>query len=135
MALRKIISRMPYMEESLWTLVSRTVEQSGGIEKSVFFLLLLLSLASWCVMLVKILEFRATRAHNRKFTNLFDASQTLGAAAASAKTMDATAITPRLSVFEAALSALERGAPAPKNTENTLFDPRQIPVQGATGAT
>ena len=35
------------MEENLWSLVSRTIEKSGSIEKAVFVLLAVFSLISW----------------------------------------------------------------------------------------
>ena len=117
-------------EESLWALISRTVEQSGGIEKSVFFLLLFLSLASWCVMLYKFWDFSRARANNRKFLNVFEDADNLGTASTASKSLEISTIG---SIFQAGMQVLESTPPTPAyGGPPPASDPRKISMRPLT---
>ena len=115
-------------DETLWTLISRTVEQSGGIEKAVFFLLLFLSLASWSVMLYKFFYFAQQRGNNRKFLKLFEDADTLGTASSASKSVDAS---PLGEIFQAGMTVLEKTPPNP-DADLHPSDPRRISMKPVT---
>jgi biopolymer transport protein TolQ len=112
-------------DETLWTLISRTFEQSGGIEKAVFLLLIVLSLASWSVMLYKLVDFARQRGNNRKFLKIFEDADTLGTASSAAKSLDAS---PLSEIFQAGMVVLEKTPPNP-GAELHPADPRRISMK------
>ena len=65
-------------EENLWSLVTRTVNQSGGIEKAVFFLLLAFSLVSWCLIFIKLYDIWIARRNGLRVLQIFDGADRFG---------------------------------------------------------
>ena len=115
-------------EENLWTLVTHTVNQSGGIEKAVFFLLLGFSLISWCLIFIKLYDIWIARRNGVRFLGIFDGADRFG----SVMTVIHTAgPSPLASIFKTGMSALEsRRASSGAATS----DPRQIMLNPATSA-
>ena len=94
------------MDETLWTLVYRTVSASGSIEKSVFVLLVLFSLASWCIIFMKLYDVHIVRRNNARFLELFDMAPSFGAALSKC---DPGGPCPLYAVFSAGVDALGEG--------------------------
>src|SRR5688572_8526470 len=96
-------------QESLWSLVNRTVSGSGSIEQAVFYLLAAFSLVSWLIILLKLGALYATRKNSASFQTLFGSADNFGTVLASEHTVGPS---PQLSIFKAAVHAMEtRGAP------------------------
>jgi biopolymer transport protein TolQ len=110
------------MEENLWSLVSRTVNQSGGIEKAVFFLLLGFSLISWCLMFVKSYDIYVARRNGQRFLQLFDGADRFGSIL---NTVHTVGLSPLVNIFKAGMTVLENRRAA---TGPVVSDPRQISV-------
>jgi biopolymer transport protein TolQ len=111
-------------DETLWTLISRTFKESGGIEQAVFLLLMVLSLASWSVMLYKFVDFFRQRGNNRKFLKIFEDADTLGTASSASKSVDAS---PLGEIFSAGMAVLEKTPPTAPELHPT--DPRRISMK------
>ena len=109
------------MEENLWSLVSRTVNQSGGIEKAIFFLLLGFSLISWCLMFVKFYDIHISRRNGNRFLELFDGADRFGSIM---NTIHTVGPSPLANIFKAGMSALE----SRRASTAVTSDPRQISV-------
>jgi len=109
------------MEENLWSLVSRTVNQSGGIEKAIFFLLLGFSLISWCLMFVKSYDIHLARRNGIRFMELFDGADRFGSIM---NTIHTVGPSPLANIFKAGMVVLEGRRAATGVTS----DPRQISV-------
>jgi biopolymer transport protein TolQ len=62
----------------MWTLIARAVKASGAIEQAVLYLLLAFSVASWALILMKMLSLYRAGRNNRQFLALFNASDTVG---------------------------------------------------------
>src|SRR5580704_440117 len=62
----------------MWDLISKAVRASGWMELSVLYLLILFSVISWALILMKALGLRAAKQNNVKLLALFNASQTAG---------------------------------------------------------
>ncbi|MCY3023064.1 MAG: MotA/TolQ/ExbB proton channel family protein [Planctomycetota bacterium] len=99
-------------EENLWALVSRTIQHSGSIEKAVFVLLAAFSVVSWTLVFWKICALYEARKNGRKFLTAFNGADNFGTALAAEVYAGAS---PLLSVFKAAVQALESARPAPGN--------------------
>ena len=112
------------MDQNLWTLVSKTVSESGSIEQAVLFLLAALSLVSWCIMLMKVLDFRQAKANGDKFAELFESADNFGAVMTAAHTVGPS---PQLEIFKAAMHALETRRVS--NAPSSVRDPRQIQLR------
>ena len=109
------------MEENLWSLVSRTVNQSGGIEKAIFFLLLGFSLISWCLMFVKFYDIHIARRNGARFLELFDGADRFGSIM---NTIHTVGNSPLATIFKAGMGALE----SRRASSAVTTDPRQISV-------
>src|SRR5258708_762771 len=92
------------MEETLWSVIARTIQQSGSIEKAVFFLLVALSLVSWTIIFWKISALLEMRRNSQRFMAVFDSADSFGAAAGGAQAAGPSAFA---AVFRAAVDALE----------------------------
>lgn len=110
------------MDESLISLVSRTISTSGGIEKAVFLLLAAFSLVSWSIIFFKICTIYAVRKNTAKFLACFDEAQNLGSIASAGAALGHS---PHFSVLKSALRALE-GQSSQKNVPTLTSDPREI---------
>jgi len=119
------------MQETLWELVSRTVSTSGPIEKTVFFLLLALSIASWTFMLMRFLDVAKARANNLAFFAQFAKETNMGTLEAKLKTLGES---PAGAVFRAGVEALKlRSAPdahsGVKGVAEVVLQPDKLPVE------
>lgn len=65
--------------QSLWQLVSHSIEISGGVEKGVLLLLAVLSVLSWALILHKVRLIRRTAADNARFLEMFAEANHTGA--------------------------------------------------------
>ena len=112
-------------DESLWSLVSRTVNESGSIEKAVFFLLLGLSLVSWCILLLKIHDLYLAKKNSDKLLLFMEGSDNFGTVLSAEPNLGPS---PLLSIFKAAVHALENmpvlAAPGKK-----VEEARRIPLK------
>jgi biopolymer transport protein TolQ len=88
----------------MWDLISRSVKSSGGIEQGVLYILVAFSIASWALILMKILTLGRARRNNARFLTLFNASDTVGEFSAPA----ARAGAPLAAIFNAAVDTLEK---------------------------
>jgi biopolymer transport protein TolQ len=115
-------------EENLWTLVSNTVNKSGGIEKAVFFLLLAFSLISWCLIFIKLYDIFIAKRNAVRFLGIFDGADRFGAVMTAVHTAGPS---PLASIFKSGMTALEsrRGAHGAATA-----DPRQIMLNPETSA-
>jgi len=110
------------MEESLWTLINRTVSQAGGIEKSVLLLLAAMSLASWCIILMRIVALYSAQRNGARFLHAFDVADSFGSVLNQTHDFGSS---PQLTVFKSALHAMEsRG-----RGEISGPDPRQVSIR------
>ncbi|HEY3319683.1 MAG TPA: MotA/TolQ/ExbB proton channel family protein [Planctomycetota bacterium] len=91
-------------EENLWTLVSRTVSNSGSIEKAVFVLLVIFSLISWTLVLWKLCALYEVRRNGQRFLKVFNEADSFGTVLTAELTIGAS---PLLGVFKAAVHAME----------------------------
>ncbi|HYF52378.1 MAG TPA: MotA/TolQ/ExbB proton channel family protein [Planctomycetota bacterium] len=112
------------MDQSLWTLISKTISESGSIEQAVFFLLVALSLISWTIVLMKLLDFKAARRNGEKFAELFESADNFGAVMTGAHTVGPS---PQLEIFKAAMHSLESRRVS--NNASSVRDPRQIQLR------
>jgi biopolymer transport protein TolQ len=111
-------------QESLWSLVSRTVSGSGSIEQAVFYLLAAFSLASWLIILFKLNALFAARKNSATFQTLFGSADNFGTVLAGEHTVG---LSPQLSIFKAAVHAMEtRGAP---HADRSSTDARKISLK------
>jgi len=115
------------MDQNLWTLVSKTVSESGSIEQAVFFLLVALSLVSWCIMLMKLLDFHQAKSNGGKFSDLFESADNFGAVMTGAHTVGPS---PQLEIFKAAMHSLETRRVS--NAPASIRDARQIQLRPDT---
>ncbi|HYG74897.1 MAG TPA: MotA/TolQ/ExbB proton channel family protein [Planctomycetota bacterium] len=106
------------MEENLWSLISRTVMQSGSIEQAVFFLLVGFSLISWTLVLWKICALYECRKNGQKFMTVFNGADSFGTVLTAEATVGAS---PLLSIFKSAVQAMENARP-----QAAPSDPRRI---------
>ena len=114
-------------EENLWSMVSTTVEKSGGIEKAVFFLLLGLSLVSWCLMFIKFYDVYVARRNGQRFLEVFDGSDRFGSVLTAIHTVGPS---PLASIFRSGMAALESRR---AGTAGGIADPRQILLNPDSG--
>jgi biopolymer transport protein TolQ len=114
------------MEENLWTLVSKTVTESGSIEQAVFFLLLAFSIACWCIVFLKITDLQAAQKNGAQFMKLFEGADSFGAVMTGGHSAGES---PQAAIFKAALTSLEQRGRAAASAVN---DPRQIQLRPGT---
>jgi len=107
------------MEENLWSLISRTVLQSGSIEQAVFFLLVGFSLISWTLVLWKVCALYECRKNGQKFLTVFNNADSFGTVLTAEPSVGAS---PLLSVFKSAVNAMENARPQ----AGVPNDPRRI---------
>jgi len=112
------------MDENLWSLVSRTVNSSGGIEKVVFYLLGVLSLASWCIFSIKLSDLLQARRNGLRFVKLFDNADRFGSVMTASDTVGNS---PLVLIFKAAMVVLESRRAAIVSA--AVSDPRQIQLK------
>lgn len=93
---------------SFWGLVSEAVQASSGLEQAVLVFLIVLSILSWAVIIMKVNALRKARANDRKFREAFEAASHTGEVAAAGQPADGPA--PLHAIFTAALSAREQAA-------------------------
>jgi biopolymer transport protein TolQ len=112
------------MEESLWSLIQRTVTHAGSIERGVLIVLAVMSLASWCIILMKIVALHQARKNGERFTDAFAASDNFGSVQNQSHNFGAS---PQLEVFKSALDAMD----ARGRSEATNGDPRKVSIRPA----
>src|SRR5580692_12005424 len=88
----------------MWDLISRSVKASGGIEQAVLYILVAFSVASWALILMKILTLGRARRNNARFLALFNASETVGEFTPPRARSNA----PLAAIFTAAVDTLEK---------------------------
>lgn len=108
------------VEDTLWDMLSKTMSESGSVEKAVFFLLIGFSVISWTIIFWKLFSFYEARRNSTKFITVFDNADSFGEALAHGSS---TGNSPHLAVFKAAMLTLE-------NTQGTVTpaDPRAIKI-------
>lgn len=116
-------------EENLWSLISRTVNNSGSIEKAVFYLLVGFSLVSWTLVLWKICALYELKKNTQKFLAVFNNADNFGAVLSAEPTVGAS---PVLSIFKAALQAMEGAKASVAARVHATLDPKQISPKPAT---
>jgi biopolymer transport protein TolQ len=115
------------MEENLWDLISRTLSSSGSIEKAVFLALAVLSVASWCILLMKLYGLYVARRNSERMLVLFYSADSFGAVLSAEHTLGPS---PLLAIFKAAVHTLEtRPVAAPKQDAGRGVDPRGISLR------
>jgi biopolymer transport protein TolQ len=121
------------MDHELWNLIWKTVSESGSIEKAVFGLLLIFSLISWCIVLMKMLDFRTASKNNEAFSALFASADNFGSVMTNSHNIGPS---PLLESFKAAMRSLEtRRSTVPTlsgNQNGAMFDPRSIALRPAS---
>ena len=121
------LERFSMPEESLWSLVSRTVSESGSIEKAVFFLLMGLSIVSWCILFLKLHDLSSVRKSTAKFSTLFDGADNFGTVLMAEHSVGPS---PMLSIFKAAITTMESirppGQKAAVRPGHEICEPRKI---------
>src|ERR1035441_8589801 len=90
----------------MWELISRSVKASGGIEQGVLYILVAFSVASWALILMKMLTLGRARRNNARFLSLFNASDTVGEFSAP----KARSPGPLAAIFNAAVDTLEHAS-------------------------
>jgi len=108
-------------EDTLWDLISKTLSESGGVEKTVFYLLIAFSLASWSIIFWKLFSFFEASRNSKKFLAIFDGADSFGEAMAHGSS---TGQSPAMSVFKAAMQTLEH----PNAAAHVAADARSIKV-------
>ncbi|MEI6233847.1 MAG: MotA/TolQ/ExbB proton channel family protein [Planctomycetota bacterium] len=96
-------------DDTLYELLNKTMSDSGGVEKAVFYMLIGFSLISWSIIFWKLFSFFEANGNTRKFLAIFDGADSFGEAMAHGSS---TGQSPVMSVFKAAMLTLEnRNAP------------------------
>lgn len=117
-------------ETSFWTLVSDAVMASSGLEKGILAILLLLSIMSWAVIIMKMRALAKARRNDARFRAAFAAAAHTGGIDRTRQPGSGPA--PLQAIFCAALDAraqaeAERAqAEAPPPGELPLKSPRQL---------
>jgi biopolymer transport protein TolQ len=111
-------------EQNLWTLISKTVSESGSIEQAVFFLLVGLSLASWCIVLLKLTDLHTAKKNNANFVRLFESADSFGAVMTTGANAGSS---PLQSIFKAAMASLESRKTVIGS--RAIHDPRAIQLK------
>lgn len=91
-------------DDTLWDMLSKTMSESGGVEKSVFYMLIGFSLVSWSIIFWKLFSFFEARRNSNKFLAVFDGADSFGEAMAHGS---GTGQSPVMAVFKAAMLTLE----------------------------
>jgi biopolymer transport protein TolQ len=115
---------------SFWGLISEAVMASSGLEKAVLVFLIVLSILSWAVIIMKVSALKKARANDLRFRAAFDAAAHTGGVAEAGAPAPGPA--PLHAIFTAALAAREQAqadaeaaAPVPEG-ELALRSPRQL---------
>lgn len=108
-------------DETLWSMVSRTLSESGSVEKAVFVLLIGFSMISWVTIFWKLFTFYEARANSKKFMAVFDGAESFGEAMSHGAS---TGQSPMLAVFKAGMLTLEN----PGTSATMAADARSIKV-------
>jgi biopolymer transport protein TolQ len=111
-------------DENLWELITRTVGESGTIEKAVFFLLAAFSIISWCVVVLKVYDLYHARRSSERFLLLFDSAENFGEVLTAAHSVGRS---PALTIFKAALTTLENRSAM--TSAGAVNDARQIQLK------
>ncbi|HLX64409.1 MAG TPA: MotA/TolQ/ExbB proton channel family protein [Planctomycetota bacterium] len=113
-------------DETLWDMLSKTLNESGGVEKAVFYLLIGFSLVSWSIIFWKLFTFYEAKRNTKRFLSVFDGAESFGEAMAHGS---GTGQSPVLAVFKGAMYALDN-----KGASNSVpADARGIKINpGAT---
>ncbi len=103
-----------FADDTLYDMLSKTMSDSGGVEKAVFYMLIGFSLVSWSIIFWKLFSFFEARSNSKKFLAVFDGADSFGEAMAHGS---GTGQSPVMAVFKAAMLNLESkttatGAPA-----------------------
>ena len=96
-------------DDTLWDMLSKTMSESGGVEKAVFYMLIGFSLVSWSIIFWKVFSFFEARNSSKKFLAVFDGADSFGEAMAHGAS---TGQSPIMTVFKAAMLTLENRAAA-----------------------
>ena len=88
---------------SFWGLISEAVMASSGLEKAILVFLIVLSILSWAVIIMKVNALKKARANDQKFRKAFDAASHTGQVAEAGAPSPGPA--PLHAIFTAALSA------------------------------
>ncbi|HET6246542.1 MAG TPA: MotA/TolQ/ExbB proton channel family protein [Tepidisphaeraceae bacterium] len=88
----------------MWDLIARSIKASGGVELGVLYLLAAFSVASWALILMKIMTLGRARRNNVRFLSLFNASETVGEFSPPRARSNA----PLAAIFTAAVDTLEK---------------------------
>ncbi|MBI3828947.1 MAG: MotA/TolQ/ExbB proton channel family protein [Planctomycetes bacterium] len=111
------------MNDSLWSFITQSTAASGGVEIGVLVLLLLLSVFSWCIILMKGVDLLGVRRKNERFLKILSQAPDFGTVAAASSTIEDSTLA---RVFRAAMAALEQRAAAGEHA--AVSDPRKIPL-------
>jgi len=114
------------MGDNLWSLIHQTLTTAGSIEQTVFYVLVVFSIACWAILLIKIEELFVVRRNNRRFLAIFESADSFGAVMTAGSALGRSTL---LAVFKAALAALEGKRASP--THQTAADPRLIRLKPA----
>ena len=110
-------------DETLWSMVSKTMNESGSVEKAVFVLLIGFSLISWSIIFWKLFSFYEARRNSAKFMAVFDGADSFGEAMTHGSS---TGQSPALAVFKAGMMTLETqhgGSGAPADARGIKVNP------------
>lgn len=117
------------MNDSLWSFITQSTSASGGVEIGVLVLLLLLSIFSWCIILIKGVDLFGVRRKNERFLRILSQAQDFGTVAAASTAVEDSTLA---RVFQAAMAALDTRAKA--GEAETVSDPRKILLTPPAGA-
>lgn len=96
-------------DETLWDMLSKTMSESGGVEKTVFYLLIGFSLVSWSIIFWKLFTFFEARKNIKKFLAVFEGAESFGEAMAHGS---GAGQSPVLAVFKGAMLTLDSKNPS-----------------------
>src|SRR5436190_17033882 len=103
-ALFSIFAATSPADETLWAMMTRTLQESGSIERAVFILLIGFSLVSWSIIFWKLFSFYEARRNSKRFMAVFDGADSFGEAMTHGSS---TGQSPLLAVFKAGMLTLE----------------------------
>src|SRR5947209_12682373 len=86
-------------DDTLWDMFNKTMTTSDGVERTVFYLLIGFSMASWSIIFWKLFSFFEARRNSGKFLAVFDGADSFGEAMAHGS---GTGQSPIFAVFKAA---------------------------------
>jgi biopolymer transport protein TolQ len=122
---------MDVAPQTLWELITGTMEKSGSVEKAVFYLLIGLSVASWTIIFWKICAVYEVRRNCTRFLAVFDSADCFGAVAAGGQ---AAGHSPLRAVFQKALGAMETSRRDEAPPPAVAAEARQVLLHPAGGS-